>query len=619
MKNMVKKIDLLFIFCLTTAFLYLSVFIFTYPYLYDESCYATIPYRFITGDSIIQHEWHLTQFASFFTYIPVKLWLSIKGSSDGIIVFLRCIYLCIHTSVAIVIYRFFKEEKIWAIITAMIFYTQTAYRVLALSYHSVYVVFLILLTFCLFSIYKKANIALYVSSGICYACCCICNPFFCAMFPIYLLFCALWTKREKFRQTAINIKTSFIALKTNQPKKNKKKNKKNTKIDAFPEMENYSCFFNKQAMIFSAVGLLTVIIAFFIFFIFLGGTFPSILNNFNNILQSTEHRAVSFTIFNKIKDTLYYFNRISFNMPFILPILYAVMFFDRNRKDNTHRLLYIASSVILAVMYIFGLVNNAFSFASQIFPLPLAIISFTCYVLTKNKNKKLFYCIWLPALIGTIFQYLAANTHLSAIGIVLTVNNIAGIFFIKDLFIEMQCKKDTKLIEKHSGYARILLCIAICIQLSFNIFVFQYDQIPEKNAIKASDGPFSGIYMSSAQYEHYYNAISDLDFIKENSKKSDPVLIVSYQNWMYLYTERPISTYATWYPNQLEGEALISYYKANPDKTPKYIYIDSTGYHFNNEGTNDDINWNTLDEMFEYTKTKLSDGTLLTVTRTKFN
>ena len=104
-----KKTDLLFAIMMFAVLLLHIFFLFVVPFSDDESHYATVPFRLIMGDSLVQHEWHLTQFASLFTYLPVRIWTAFKGSADGIFIFLRCVYLAIHTSVAVLVYGFFRK------------------------------------------------------------------------------------------------------------------------------------------------------------------------------------------------------------------------------------------------------------------------------------------------------------------------------------------------------------------------------------------------------------------------------------------------------------------------------------------------------------------------------
>ncbi|MBR5438285.1 MAG: hypothetical protein IKV21_05130, partial [Clostridia bacterium] len=119
--------------------------------LFDETFYPTVPYRLIMGDSLVQHEWHLTQFSSVFLYLPVRLWLLIKGNTEGIYLYLRFVYILAQTCVTVIIYKFFRNKGIWAAVAAIMFYVLIPYRTYALSYTSMLSLFYLLFSFSLFS------------------------------------------------------------------------------------------------------------------------------------------------------------------------------------------------------------------------------------------------------------------------------------------------------------------------------------------------------------------------------------------------------------------------------------------------------------------------------------
>ena len=39
-------------------------------YFADEAFYPSVPLRLVNGESLVSGDWHLTQFALIFTYIP---------------------------------------------------------------------------------------------------------------------------------------------------------------------------------------------------------------------------------------------------------------------------------------------------------------------------------------------------------------------------------------------------------------------------------------------------------------------------------------------------------------------------------------------------------------------
>ena len=164
------------------------LFVFLPHYLPDEPFYATIPYRLLCGDSLIQEEWHLSQLSSFFTYLPVRLWITVKGSADGLFLFLRLVYLLIHTAAAVVIYRLFRTYQYWAIVTALIYYLQTPYKIYAMSYNSMFA-FFFAAVFCLSLSYLQIR-------------------FQEAVFYIRRLFCCLLHRKSCFRDNAPAIPNS---------------------------------------------------------------------------------------------------------------------------------------------------------------------------------------------------------------------------------------------------------------------------------------------------------------------------------------------------------------------------------------------------------------------------
>ena len=73
MMKKAKKTDLLFAITMLSGLLIHVFFLFIIPYFHDETHYVTVPFRLINGDSLMQDEWHLTQFASLFSFLPVSI------------------------------------------------------------------------------------------------------------------------------------------------------------------------------------------------------------------------------------------------------------------------------------------------------------------------------------------------------------------------------------------------------------------------------------------------------------------------------------------------------------------------------------------------------------------
>src|SRR5438128_194472 len=76
---------------------------------HDEAFYVSIPYRFILGDHFFIDEYNFSQTTAFFTLPFFKLFLFLKGSTTGIILFSRYLHFSFTLLLsALVIFTFKK-------------------------------------------------------------------------------------------------------------------------------------------------------------------------------------------------------------------------------------------------------------------------------------------------------------------------------------------------------------------------------------------------------------------------------------------------------------------------------------------------------------------------------
>ena len=368
-----------------------------------------------------------------------------------------------------------------------------------------------------------------------------------------------------------------------------------------------------------SLGALIAVILCLIFFFVTGGTIPGLLKNIPNILADGGHDIFASPIEafgEKIETTWWHFSQISFGLPFLLPIFYLVLWFDKKRREPTHKLIYIIISFIFALFYTVGVNIGALANSRQLaITLPLFIVSTVCYILTEQKNKTLFYSMWVPTILAAVAQYAASDLHLSSLW-VLNVCNIAGVFFIKDF-----CKELQPITVNWKPICKALVCIVLCLQIAFHCCIFCWGKIiTPAQSTKVEKGPYAGFYMQTETYDMNMQMMADLDNIKARSNPDDPILILSEFTWMYLYIDRPFATFSTWQPF-LEADRLKVYYENNPDRKPKYIYIPwvfiptgvSTGHEINPDRAQLDAD--ILNQMFDFKcqQENLSYGILLTV------
>lgn len=598
-----KKYDVIFVVAMIAGLILHLSCIYGADHFADESLYPTVPLRLLNGDSLVSDEWHLTQFVSLFLYIPVCVWMKLKGTTEGIILFLRYFYLAIHTSVSVGIYAFFRKNKLWAVICAMMFYTQVPLRFLSANYHSLLALFLLFLTITLLKLNEKNNTFLYILAGFFYGCCCVCNPFECMLFGVYIIVCIVWLIQKKHCiKKCGNLSSEEKSVITQK-------------------IEIRDRFFGRKAFFKFFAGLSIAAIISIAFFLATGGELTEVFRNIPYMLQDGGHdifRSPIEAFIKKVGLTLQHFNTISLNLPFLLPIFFIVLLIDKKRKNPKHKLCYVIVSFILAVFYTVGVLIGALGNSRCLaMSLPFAIISIVCYILTENKNKKLFYCMWLPGLIATGIQYLASDLHLSTLW-VLTISNIAGVLFIKDFINEI--KQDENTTKNMHRVCQGLLCVGICLQLIFQCSIYMIGRTVNINEyIELKRGPYAGLILEEQNYNRNNSIMDDLDIIKSRTNPDDYVLIVSEFSWMYLYIDRPFATYSAWQPF-LEMDRLIEYYTMNPEKMPKCVYVGwvfiptsvSSGHNINKVRAENYAK--RLIERYGFECEELSNGFLLTVT-----
>ena len=107
----------------------------------DVSFYLTTPYRISLGDKWFLDDWNLAQLSSFITYPLVKLYVGIVGSTEGIMISFRYIYILVNFLITIYIYSKLREFGLSAIIAMWIYFLFVPFNNMMLSYNTMGMMF----------------------------------------------------------------------------------------------------------------------------------------------------------------------------------------------------------------------------------------------------------------------------------------------------------------------------------------------------------------------------------------------------------------------------------------------------------------------------------------------
>lgn len=541
--NLIRWQDILFIVLMCFGVI-LSIWKLRYGFGgSDEAFYLTVPHRLSLGDALFSDEWHVSQLSGFLLIPFVSLFRMITGSTDGIMIAARVLYLVLHTGAAVLIYTRLRKYGIISVFGCVLYFIYTPYNIMALSYNTMGIE-LLLVAGVLLATADYSKKLLPILSGLAFAGAVLCNPYLIVCYLIYGICVGV--------HYAIRNKEMRFVLKS--------------------EM------FSLRTFLFFTAGAAGLAIIFLIFTLTRTGV-GDIFANIPEMLKDPEHPPISFG--QKVET---YFRSIFEMTPHFKYVLYgyfammAVMIFDRKRR--LHRAVYLCLSCAATGISLIMLLPGISSTTYNHIMLPMLFLGITSYILLEKKPRELFTAVFVTGLIYSFCIHYGSNQMIYCIASVMVVANVASFIFLGQLLKEMRETPDNL---TYTTAARVLSYILVGIIIAFQggaqitaktCHVF-WDSAPDALTAEIKQGPASGIVTTDANVANYNNMYTDL--VPLQMKEPGNVLFMSFETWPYLaMNDFPYGTFSAWTGNE-QGENTLSrmrtYYEMNPDKTPKYIYI----------------------------------------------
>lgn len=533
----------------------------------DESWYLTFPHRLMMGDSLLTDEWNVAQLIGFLLYLPAKAFITFTGSTEGIILFFRYLFIIMQGSVSTVIYCRLRNYGYFSILAALLFFLHIPITIMALGYYSMGPAFTVLVGVLMATAGTHSK-AVFFFTGIFFACAVLCNPLLVCVYFIYC-FCVIIYEYQK---------------------------NKNHRLFRSPCIS-----FSFKTWVFITLGI-SIIASLFLILLFSRTNIHEIIKNFPLLLQDPEYLITTSSsgeqnVFTLIKTIMEIVN-ISPLLISAFGLLTVILYVDKKRA--VRRRIYLVSGAVISVLLSIHLSLNVEFPSFGYTMLPLGWLGLFCYVLLENKNRNQFIFLWVFGLLDTFFLDIISYMGFVVAVLGLTLSSIACIIFISDIIKEIKQETEHKTLNKNTilnkykktmnGFVTASLITAIFLQIflvffvPFNLKIFPeyltyYYNNPNNTAREKLDtelivGPEKGIKTTASRANVYNGIITDLSVIKEYP--SEPVLIASNMPWGYLYLDMPYATHSAWYEGYIfdqHKQRLLDYYKLHPDKTPSYIYI----------------------------------------------
>jgi len=508
----------------------------------DEAFYLTIPHRLSLGDALIKDEWHLSQLSGVLLYPFVSLYTLITGSTEGIMLTSRIIYVILHGAVSTVLYIRLRKYGIMSVFASVLYFIYTPYNIMTYSYNTMGLDFVTLTGVLLGTVSYKKPLPI-ILSGVTFACAVLCSPY---LAVAYILF-------------GLCVAVHYIIKK-----------------------RNFNCVFDtemfslKTFLYFTAgAGIIAVI---FLIFALSRVSISEVFEYLPYLMTDPEHPQIPIlTRLNSYFRSIYTFQP-HFKYPVIAyGVLLLIMIIDRKRKQ--HRSLYLLGTIgVMIVTYVLVFSELTTRYYNAVM-MPMIFIGITSYILINNKPKTLLASLFSLGILYSLAITFASNQYHYVIFMAWSASNIASYIFLGTLIKEMKEEPDNldyAVFLKYSAFTMVAFVVFLQGAFQINakaVHVFWESGIPNLNT-KISQGPAKGIYTTpekSAEYELIYN-----DLMSYNQKEKEKILCLTNRTWTYLAMNRfEYATLSAWVSGENENSInrLNLYYSVNPEKKPKYIYI----------------------------------------------
>ncbi len=494
----------------------------------DEAFYLTVPYRLCRGDNLLLHEWHVSQLSGFLLYPAVRLYLLINGSTEGIFLFFRYLFVFVWTTASVFIYirlRAFSQTGSKLAALALLIYAP--YGIMALSYNSLGII--CLLSSCSIIATAKSHLRLsYLFSGLLFAGAVLCCPHLLILYLGFTIVSVCFMVKHK--------KGAFLLW------------------------------------LWNSIGCLILLILFCVFLFSRHATLKDILSVLPLILNDPKHTQPSF-FQHLITFFLSIINCNDFS-PYCLALLLVVILFSVLKKEKT---LCLITTCILCLIIGLG-------FYKEIYPnylmFPIGLVAPFCALNCKDEKVRVpFFAVWLPGLIYSMCIFWSSNQRFYAVSNASTVMAVSGIVILFAAFPNLVEMKTPVMIKSFVCVitAALLLIMQFTGELYARYSCVQWESGGmEAQTVAADSGAEKGIIMTQPQRDYYYQMSDDVSYIK-NRSKIRKVLFFSNNTILYIMAELDMATYSAWLSgvNQNSLDRLDQYYELFPDKRPDGIYVNT--------------------------------------------
>ena len=494
----------------------------------DEPFFLSVAHRLTKGDALLAEEWHVSQLFSFVLYPIMKVYLLLTGTTEGIVLVFRYIYVAFHIAGTVCVYKCLSKWNLGGLLASLYYLFYLPNNVMNFSYNTIGLV-CTLLSLLLIAVPEKEKAWKYILSGILFALGVLACPYNVLMYVAYAVMVFVVTLLKKKGNKDIALRGADM-----------------------------------KSLGYVTMGAFLVAVLFAVF-VLNRATVREILDNLPYILSDSQHDTNIFTKILWYPASLW----ITYGyMCLVWFLLVVTIIFDKKRQKRG-LIYFIIAAVTVFIELILKIQIHPDGHNAMMFP--VVIWGFVAYMLLKDKNRTIFVYIYVGGLLFSLCKVLASSMNMEAIAVGGVVSGIASILFIIKYIQENECARYIK--QGVIGMTAIVLSFQIvgegCALFTNFIDAGSLSDL----RITLSEGPLKGIKVSEESAYTENVSLQDIYFSKD--KEPGKILFATKRTWYYFWTDMEYAAPSCWI-NDLDSnyvEILNDYYRLHPDKLPDYIYI----------------------------------------------
>lgn len=617
LQNRFSRVDLAALLAFAAVWIFYAVTVRYSSFFADESAFIAIAARFVHGDRPAIDEWNLAQLSCLFLCVPYKLYVAIRGSTTGIVLCFRYMFLAVNAAFYWYVYVRLRAYKWIGFAAALLFSIYVPIGFFSCNFHTMAIRLLMVVCLILFS-EKQRRLSL-VAAGFLLACSVLYQPGFTLLYFAY---------------------TVLVCIRFFRKKKNK---------SFLDELDPCFCM---RAWTYLSLGVALCSVLFFTwlfircevrdFFAFL----PNMLTD--PVFDVSAEGNVRGFVFRKIATAAQIYTPVCWISALILLVLsiaYACGVFGAKRSAVRPVLFGAGCAIwLLSCILPFRSEGLHMELIFTMYPVPMFWFGLVCFLLCERKNKR-FLFFWVTALLASLCADFLSNITLSLGS---PIAYIADLVFFTDLVRELRAEqfvkkavnasqlREQKKSKKLHSAARVLSRITCvwfagwfaCVLFFGNTFLPGYYMLHDplfSFPIRCEDGPAKGIRYPESYGSSYSKKLADIDTIKRAHVKN--LYVCGAAPELYLYADLPYATYSpVTFQNTLNlVNRHLTYWKLHPERLPECVYVPFDKA-YNSVGDSEDETAQYIarireifDPLCEYTSETGQSGYILYVSKWTFD